>query len=93
MNSNDLNYTLVSSNNGLEVLRESIPVSSTTVKDVFILAARKARFLGASTLQAENTPRGLVIKDMSGLTGVEISVVGLFLYNGNKTEPVNLNEV
>jgi hypothetical protein len=92
MQTNHLNYILVSSNNGSEVFRESVPVSSTTVEDVFILAARKAKFLGASTLQAENTPRGLVIRDISGLTEVEVSVIGLFLYNGDKTEPVNLNE-
>ena len=92
MTTNSLSYTLVSSNNGVEVLREKIPVSSTTVKEVFVLAARKARFLGAASLQAENTPTGLVVKDQSGLTEVEVSVTGLFLYNGDKTEPVFLNE-
>ena len=51
MQTNNLNYILVSSNNGSEVFRENVPVSSTTVEDVFVLAARKARFLGASTLQ------------------------------------------
>ena len=92
ISSKNLSYVLVSKKWGKEVYRESVEISSTTVEDVFVLGAKKARALGAMALKAVNTPKGVMIKDDTGFTGVEVSIIGLFLYNGNETEPVYFYE-